>query len=324
MRGRAPGQGGLLVVGAGIVAILAASVVGDDTVIARLASRAPIPSGGITASVDASPGDMPEVWAATDEGDTIPTTSAELGPAPVPAPAASASPVLYTRIPKPVLPAGPRRVGIQAGHWLTDQAPPELWRLTTQTGTAWDGVKEVDINLDIANRVKAILEPKGIVVDVLPTTIPAGYVADAFVALHGDGDGTGENSGFKMAYSTRRTPFEADLLNAIKKDYGAATGLSYDPLHISRNMLSYFAFTWQRNKYATYPLTPSVILEMGYVSNDGDRALLTERADLVAAAIASGIATFLDEHPRSTLFGQDLLVPATPQFRPAPTPAPGG
>ncbi len=86
-------------------------------------------------------------------------------------------------------------------------------------------------------------------------------------------------------------------------------------------MIFYYGMSWQRTKYSTAPHTPSVILEMGYVSNDGDRELMIERADVVAGAIAKGILTFLDDHPRDKLFGQDLLVPATPQFRP-PSPSP--
>ncbi len=316
--------GGMMLVGTGLVALLVGSLLGQDALGTRLSSRAPFPSGGITASIDGSLADMVEVWGATEGGDTIPFDMGDGGPAPAPVPGASASPTLYTRIAKPDLPPGPRRVGIQAGHWETDQAPPELRALRAQTGTSWDGVKEVDVNLDVANRIKAILEPKGIVVDVLPTIIPRGYVADAVVALHGDGDGTGDSSGFKMAYSSRRTPFESDLLDAIKASYGAATGLAYDPTHISRAMTNYYLFTWQRNAYSTYPLTPSVILEMGYVSNDNDRALMTDHADVVAGAIANGITGFLDTHPRSVLFGQDLLVPATPLFRRSPRPTPAG
>ncbi len=319
---------GALLVAVAAVALVVGAIVGDRIL------RARPEAGGILASVDDNLAQMPEVWGATEEGDVLPGGDTPIALAPVPAPAVSAAvaptgaptatPILYTRIPKPVSSVGPRRIGIQAGHWQTEKAPPELWRLLTQTGTAWKGVNEVDINLDIANRIKSILEPKGFVVDVLPTTIPPGYVADAFVALHGDGDGTGENSGFKMAYSSRRTPYEADLLDAIKSTYGATTGLSYDGGRISRAMRNYFVFTWQRNKYATAPHTPSVILEMGYVSNDTDRELMTERPDLVAGAIASGIVRFLDGHPRDRLFGQDLLVPATPQFAPRPSPTRGG
>lgn len=329
MRGRF-GLGALLLATAAGVAVLVGSIVGQQMLRALSADS---DAGGILASVSDSLAQMPEVWGLTEEGDELPTGDTMIGPAPVPAstsipgatPAVAptgrptSTPVLYTRIPKPVL-SGPRRVGIQAGHWETDKAPPELWRLLTQTGTAWGGVTEVGINVDIARRVKTILEPKGFVVDVLPTTIPPGYVADAFVSLHGDGDGTGENSGFKMAFSSRRTPYESALLESIRAHYAAATGLAYDSGRISRNMTNYFSFTWQRNKYATAPHTPSVILEMGYVSNDGDRELMTDRADVVAAGIAEGILRFLDAHPRDTLFGQDLLVPARAQFT-APTPS---
>src|SRR3990170_2437530 len=38
----------------------------------------------------------------------------------------------WVRVPKPTVPDGPRRVGIQAGHWRTSEAPPELWQLIAQ------------------------------------------------------------------------------------------------------------------------------------------------------------------------------------------------
>jgi N-acetylmuramoyl-L-alanine amidase len=334
MRGR-PGTGGLLLAAAAAVAVVVGSIVGQQLLRARGGDGAGV--GGILASVSDDLGQMPEVWGLSQGGDELPGGDTALGPAPVPASSAApglapatppsvrptATPVLYTRIAKPVLPAGPRRVGIQAGHWQTEKAPPELWRLLTQTGTAWGGVSEVEINLDIAGRVKRILEGQGLVVDVLPTTIPPGYVADAFVALHGDGDGTGDNSGFKMAFSARRTPHEAALMESIKTHYAAATGLAFDFSRVSRAMVNYYGMSWQRNKYATAPHTPSVILEMGYVSNDGDRELMTEKADVVAGGIADGILRFLDAYPRDKLFGQDLLVPAIPQFGPRPAPTPG-
>ena len=214
-----------------------------------------------------------------------------------------------TRVKRPDMPDGPRRIGIQIGHWDAEIAPPELGaRIRTQTGTSWAGTNERDINRDIALRIKALLEPQGYIVDVLPVTLPTGYLADAFLSLHGDGDGTGENSGFKMAYSTRRTPYEAQLLAAIKETYGAATGLRYDSERVTRNMTGYFAHNWRRYQNATSPFTPSVILEMGYVSHAGDRALMTRKPDVLAKAIADGIVSFLGAHPRDTLFGKDLLI----------------
>ena len=223
----------------------------------------------------------------------------------------------YTRIPKPAVPDGPRRVGIQVGHWQTENVPPELRILEVQTGTSWNGIKEVDVSLDVATRVKAILEAKGIAVDLLPTATPPGYLADVFVALHSDGDGVGTNSGYKLAHSSRRTPYEDRLLQDLKEEYGAATGLGYDAQGISRGMINLYSFVWFRYRSATSPFTPSVILEMGYLSNDGDRELLTGHSDVVAAGIANGIERFLGEVPSTQLFGEDLLVPP---FRPFASP----
>lgn len=262
------------------------------------AMQAPAPAGAAVAPATEAPAIMPAV---TARPTNTPST-------------------VLTRVPRPVL-TGPRRVGIQAGHWLTGQAPPELRGLLTQTGTSWNGISEVGINLDIAERIKRLLEPKGIAVDILPTTIPPSYLADAFVALHGDGDTSGVRSGFKLAYSTRRTPYESALLDAIRAHYGAATGLAYDQAHVSRNMLGYYAMAWTRNRYSTAPHTPSVILEMGYVTHDHDRHLMMNEPDLVAGGIAEGIVRFLDAHPRDKLFGSDLLI-QLPAPRGTPTPRP--
>jgi hypothetical protein len=60
---------------------------------------------------------------------------------------------------------------------------------------------------------------------------------------------------------------------------------------------------------------------MGYVSSDDDRALMTDRADVVATSIADGIVKFLNDTARSQIFGQDLVVPAFPS-RPRPTATP--
>lgn len=273
-----------------------------------------VPAGAPLGMIGADPDDPDDPWsAAAPPGGVILQT---------PGPTASAGASSTIRIPVPKsVPTGPRRVAIQAGHWKSNEAPDELRRLIPQTGAEWEGVTEVEINLDIAERVGVILNSKGIAVDILPTTIPVGYVADAFVALHGDSDGVGSNSGFKMAHGSRRGPYEDALLNDIKDAYGAATGLDYDAARISRNMTGYFAFSWSRFQHAVAAHTPAVILEMGYVSNDDDRALMLDRADLVANAIAAGVMKFLDETPRSRIFGQDLVVPAFPS-RPRATSSP--
>lgn len=227
----------------------------------------------------------------------------------------------WVRIPKPAI-SGPRKVGIQAGHWRTAEAPPELRQLLTQTGTSWAGYTEWETNLDIAEQVAAILRTKGITADVLPTIVPPGYVADAFVSLHSDGDGTGTKSGFKLAHSTRRTPHEDALQRFLTEAYAAETGLDYDAAGITGGMRGYYAHSWSRVRWSTSPFTPSVILEMGFLSNDHDRGLIVDEPDRLAGAIATGILKFLDATSRDALFGQDLVIPPAPPRR-IPSPSPG-
>ncbi len=229
------------------------------------------------------------------------------------------------RIPKPKLDLkAARRVGIQVGHLDTTDVPKEYGtRIQFQTGAAYAGYNEVDLNADIADRVATLLKAQGVEVDVIPTTVPEGYVADAFVALHCDSDGVGELSGFKMAVSTRRTTYDAKLMSAIKDAYAKATGLAYDQEHVSRAMTNLYSFNWSRYQHATSPFTPSTIIELAFISNDDDRDLLVNKPGVVAAGVVSGILAFLDATPRSKLFGEDLLIPQAPiRQGPVATPQP--
>lgn len=279
-------------------------------------SQAVVPALVGTKPVSAVPESAVDETGASEPGDTAAAVAA------AGARTAPGDPPGWVRIPKPTI-SGPRRVGIQAGHWRTEEAPPDLWQLLAQTGASAGGVTEIQTNLEIAQLVAAILRGKGIVADVLPTIIPAGYVADAFVALHSDGDETGEKSGFKLAHSTRRTPHEDALQRFLTEEYGAATGLDYDAAGISRNMINYYALSWSRIRYATSPFTPSVVLEMGFLTNPDDRHLIVNEQALLAKAIANGILKFLDATPREALFGQDLVVPPLRSRFPTPSPKPG-
>jgi N-acetylmuramoyl-L-alanine amidase len=272
-----------------------------------------VPAGAPLGMIGTDPDDPDDPWsAAAPPGGAIVET---------PGPSANPNAAGTIRIPLPKqIPTGPRRVGIQAGHWKTDEAPDELRRLVPQTGAEWEGITEIEINLDIAQRVAVILNKNGIAVDILPTTIPPGYVADAFVALHGDSDGVGDWSGFKLAHGSRRGPYEDKLMADVREAYAAATGLAYDAEHISNNMKGYYPFSWSRFQHALAAHTPAVILEMGYVSHDHDRALMLEQPDVLAAAIAQGVLVFLADTPRSKIFEKDLVVPAF--RRPQPTQSP--
>ncbi|MHB1132879.1 MAG: N-acetylmuramoyl-L-alanine amidase family protein [Chloroflexota bacterium] len=196
---------------------------------------------------------------------------------------------------QPDVTAPAKRVGIQAGHWLTAQLPAELAGLRKSTGTSGGGVPEWQLNLDVAKRVKALLEAKGVAVDVLPSTIPVGYQADAFVALHADGDLSGRLSGFKLAHGrwSGNTAADKSLLNALTVEYQAATGLPTDWPHVSRNMTGYYAFNNQRYKHAVGAGTPAVILEMGFMTNSSNLRFMLSKTDAVAQGIAQGILRYL-------------------------------
>jgi N-acetylmuramoyl-L-alanine amidase len=273
-------------------------------IFARLISIPP----AIEASA-ADPGDPPNTF-----GGSQPIVSAKPG-----------DPPGYTRVPAPKAEGGARRIGIQVGHWQTDNVPPELRRLEVQTGTSWDGITETEVSLEIATRLADLLKSHGYIVDIIPTTVPQGYLADAFIALHLDGDGVGTAEGYKLAHGSRRGPFEQQLLQDISDEYGAATGFAIDP-NVTANMRGYYAVNWQRYRSSTSPFTPSVILEMGFLSNDNDREFIMSNPDRTAMGIANGIERFLSEVPSTELFGKDLLLPPTrpafprPSVSPSPTP----
>ena len=211
-------------------------------------------------------------------------------------------------MPPPIV-AGPRRVAIQVGHWKVDEAPDEFPNLRFQLGTSVAGVNEVDVNLDIADRIAVILRAKGILVDVLPATVPQSYVADAFVALHADDDGGyGSATGFKIAHGFYNSVFDDALVDTLTKEYAAATGMPQND-QITDDMTDYYAFAWFRYEHALAPHTPAAIVEMGYLSNTQDRATLVDEPGVVAQGVANGVLRFLEANPRAALFADPILVP---------------
>jgi N-acetylmuramoyl-L-alanine amidase len=214
---------------------------------------------------------------------------------PVPAPTAEppAAPAHAVEPPSPA--AMPRyRVGIQAGHWRAAELPSEQTHLHILGGTAAAGYSEAQVTLDIARRVAALLESIGVTVDVLPATIPPGYSADAFVALHADGFAQASARGFKVATAWAASPASQRLLAALTAEYERATGL---PRHgaASADMRGYYAFNYRRYAHAIAKTTPAAIVELGFLTNSDDRALLTQSPDGVAIGIANGIVRYLNE-----------------------------
>lgn len=173
----------------------------------------------------------------------------------------------------------PPKIGIVAGHYQSDSG-----------AVCPDGLQEATINLDVAARVVAILQYEGYRAELLAEFSPSldGYQADAFVSIHADSCDVPGVSGFKVArVSGSAIPeMEDRLVNCLIREYGQATGLSFHSDTITFDMTGYHAFR------EIEPLTPGVIIELGFMA--ADRELLTERSYDAAQGVARGIVCFLE------------------------------
>lgn len=226
---------------------------------------------------------------------TASTTSAEVTSPPILLASPSANPsAAQSAAPSATPSAGPPpslapsdaipHIGIVAGHWGSD------------TGAVCpDGLTEVEINLDVAQRVVHTLQTLGYQADLLKEFDPhlAGYRADALVSIHADScvaypDATPPASGFKVASVEDSLVPEAEerLVTCLAQCYAARTGMYFHEGSITYDMTRYHTF------YEVDGRTPAAIIETGFMLNDRD--ILTQRADLVAQGIVDGIVCFVE------------------------------
>jgi N-acetylmuramoyl-L-alanine amidase len=194
-------------------------------------------------------------------------------------------------------PPGPKRVGLQAGHYEAWGAPNELASLRLNPGAPGGGRIEWEVAIDIANRAAEMLRANGVEVDILPTTIPVRYRAHAFVAIHADGDESGRLRGYKMARPNFSSIPDVDdqLVDILHDEYGRVTGLPDNSEYITGRMRNYYAFNARRYQHAVAPGVPQAIIETAFMSNAVDRDYLFNRPDLIARGIAEGVLRFLAE-----------------------------
>lgn len=192
-----------------------------------------------------------------------------------------------------VRPDGPAKVALQVGHWKNDEIPEELHRLRGNTGASGGGKTEWEVNYQIAVLTEEILESNGVIVELLPATVPKKYWADVFVAIHADGNNDTGKSGFKAAAPYRDLTGNAnELLKFVEQEYALSTNLEKDP-NITRNMRGYYAFGWWRYDHAVHPMTTSIILETGFLTSPSDRIIIVDSPQLSASGLASGIILYL-------------------------------
>jgi hypothetical protein len=190
--------------------------------------------------------------------------------------------------------ARPLKVALQVGHWKINELPEALDSLSGHTGSAGGGRTELQMNLEIAHKVAPLLRMSGVVVDILPATVPTGYTADAFIAIHADGNSSTSARGFKV--STRwRSPVavqDARLVEILTEEYGAATALPEDS-NVTRNMRGYYAYATWRPNWRISNFTPAAIVELGYMTNAADRAVMFNQTQNLVIGVTRGILRYL-------------------------------
>lgn len=191
-------------------------------------------------------------------------------------------------------PDGPPTVALQVGHWKNNELPEELERLRGNSGSSGGGKMEWEVNFQIAILTNQILGQKNINVEILPATVPQNFWSDVFIAIHADGSEDVYKRGFKVSTPWRDYSGKArSLLEFIEEEYQKATGFEKDP-NITNNMRGYYAFAWWRYDHAVHPMTASIILETGFLTNATDRKTIVSNPEISAEGLASGIIRYLE------------------------------
>jgi N-acetylmuramoyl-L-alanine amidase len=190
--------------------------------------------------------------------------------------------------------------------------PTELAGLIGNTGAVFGTLIEEEVNQVIGEAVAKLLEAEGIVVDILPATVPPGYIADAFISIHADGNTNSSVRGFKIAGPRRDYSGKSGrLVSALESTYAERIPIPKDD-NVTRRMTAYYAFNWPRYEHAIHPFTPAAIIETGFLTNAADRAFIVDQPELVAQAIAEGVLAFIAEMPLPMDPPVSLLEPEQP------------
>jgi len=188
----------------------------------------------------------------------------------------------YRETPIPTSPTASGRVVIDAGHGGKDPGAP-----------AANGYDEKTINLQVAQKLRSILNARGVYVVMTRegdtfveleerADVANRMGADLFVSLHADTASDRSVRGYTIYVADAAPWSTVKMAEAIENAMGAA-GLS------SRGV--------RRANYKVLVRTqgPAVLIEMGFISNSREAALLTDAAfqDRLAQAIADGICACL-------------------------------
>ena len=193
-------------------------------------------------------------------------------------------------------PPGPKRVGLQAGHYRFDEAPPELLSLRRNPGAPGGGRVEWQVTIDLAERAAEILRAQRRrgrrPADDHPGALPR-------PRLPGDARRRRRDRAACAATRSRGRTSRASPRSTtpspqtIYDEYGRATGLPDNSEYITGRMRNYYAFNARRYQHAVAPGVPQAIIETGFMSNATDRDFLFNRPEVAAQGIADAVLRFL-------------------------------
>ena len=201
-----------------------------------------------------------------------------------------------------VTPNWAHTIGIVAGH----RGPSYEAGIVDVGAVCPDGLTELEINFDIAQRVVEEMRGMGYTVDLLDEFDSRldNYQASALVSLHANDcrDYGPQASTFLVSRAASRPPGGRDdiLSECIGLYYRTSTTLDRS-YNLTIDMTDYHTFR------EIHPNTPAAILEMGFMLNNRD--LLTQGQDQIVRGVVDGIECFLN--------GENPLAVGTPT--PVPT-----
>lgn len=155
-----------------------------------------------------------------------------------------------------------------------------------------DGLREVDITTDVAQRTKSLLDARGYRTDILAEFDPRlsatrrDYSPRVFLSIHADSC-VMYASGYKVARAANSSIPQQDdrLVRCLTAAYGLTTQLAFHSGSITNDMTQYHGLN------EINPKSPGAIIELGFLGSEHN--LLKNRRDLLAQGVAAGLIDFL-------------------------------